>query len=143
MSLSKFNLEKRAVTVSYVRAYMEAINWETVFDPEVLSLLKEFSVKLNSRLESCIGSLITTTSALMGPHTRISLSEGYSIPTNIFLLNVSDLGCGKSPAFDNIIRLSMEKLKEQKMKDFTVQVNDSHINIQIVLKACKNISLHE
>ncbi len=46
-----------------------------------------------------MGTLITTTSAVMGPNTRIQIRKGYDLMPNIYAIIVGDTGTGKTPIF--------------------------------------------
>lgn len=61
--------------------------------------LETISFAYNTRPEFVFTSAMVVTSALVGPKLKVSVSQTYQEPLNLFLVNVAYPGSGKSQAF--------------------------------------------
>ena len=92
--------------------------------PSTRDFLETFAISSSTTLSQLITSILPLVSSLLGPNTGTRLTPSSLTPTNIYLINISAKGGGKTATYQNVLLKglsSIEKGQKFLLESYTTQ----------------------
>ena len=115
---------------TYKQAFNIAIPWDCILPPDIDEWLTTYCKGTNSNKRMAFSSLLTMTSCLCGPKTKVTNeNSSFSQSFNTNILNVSDPGGGKTTTYNNFMQPGIDLFKEKTGKHLNLETY-THAGLQ-------------
>lgn len=109
---AKKKLKYQRTLVAYMQAYMITIDWDRTLGADNAAFLSQYAKSINSSINIVAPILLANVSALIGPSTKVAVSEKHKVTTNLYLIVVAVPGRGKTPAFSELCEKPFDEVQK-------------------------------